>query len=182
MNESDRRAAPPDRDVTGQVAQFVSGLRFEELPRGVVERARLALLDTVGVALAGQMSAPGEQILAYVRSQAGAPHASVLGGGFATTAPWAALANGVLAHALDYDDTNYGMNGHLSSVLMAVVFALGELRGRAGATCSRPTWPASRWVPASAGTSTRIITSSAGTARPRLVTSPRRAPPAPSSG
>ncbi|GIW11356.1 MAG: hypothetical protein KatS3mg061_2413 [Dehalococcoidia bacterium] len=119
-----------ESDVTGQVAQFVSTLHFAQLPGRVVERAILALLDTVGVALAGQRCSPGEQILAYVRRQGGVSESSVLGARFVTSAPWAALANGVLAHALDYDDTTYGMNGHLSSVLMPVVLALGE-RARA---------------------------------------------------
>jgi 2-methylcitrate dehydratase PrpD len=56
----------------------------------------------------------------------GAPVATVLGSGFRASSPDAALANGTMAHALDYDDVTKSMSGHPSVPLVPAVFALGE--------------------------------------------------------
>lgn len=118
--------------LTQRLSAFVHGVRFDRLPDLVVERAKLATLDTLGVALAAVGTPIGQTILDFVRAQGGPEQATVLGAGLKTSSIWAALANGTLAHALDYDDTNYGMNGHMSSILVPVAFAVAERMGTGG--------------------------------------------------
>jgi len=65
----------------------------------------------------------------YAKEMGGNPEAGVIAAGFKTSAPQAALANGVMAHALDYDDVAVSWIGHPTAVLLPVVLALGE-RGR----------------------------------------------------
>ena len=64
-----------------------------------------------------------------VRSAAegGAPLCTIVGTGRRTGALWAALCNGTAAHALDSDDTDFILMGHLSAPLLAATLATAEL-------------------------------------------------------
>jgi 2-methylcitrate dehydratase PrpD len=121
-------------DSSQIVAQHVAGLRFEDLPASAVEAARNNLLDTLGVAIAGA-SAPGcRELVRLVLEEAPAPHAWVWGSGAKASAADAALANGSMAHALDFDDTHDAAILHAGvSVVpaaLAVADRLGGVSGR----------------------------------------------------
>ncbi|MFC1913848.1 MmgE/PrpD family protein [Chloroflexota bacterium] len=60
------------------------------------------------------------------KSWGGEPEAGVIAGGFKTCVPEAALANGTMAHALDYDDYWVSGIGHPTAVLLPAILALGE--------------------------------------------------------
>jgi 2-methylcitrate dehydratase PrpD len=64
----------------------------------------------------------------HVRSLGGTPQASVVGGGFKTSAPQAALANGTMGHVLDFDDDSDTMISHPTVTILPAVMALGENR------------------------------------------------------
>ena len=115
-----------------KVAEFIAQTRFESLPEDVVSTAKKALLDTLGVALAGAVEPAGRIITGFVGKMGGIPAASVIGGGFRTASPLAALANGVMGHALDYDDTGAGSQGHPSVPMLPAIFALAEETGASG--------------------------------------------------
>lgn len=121
-----------DVGVTKQLAEFVCGLNFEKIPPEVVELAKNAIMDCVGVALFGSTHSGSEKILAFVKSVGGKPHASVLGSGFKTSSPMAALANGYMAHATDWDDTITSMRAHPTATIFPAVLALGEMLGVSG--------------------------------------------------
>ncbi len=123
--------------LTAAVARFVSSLRFADLPARVVSVAEDHLVDSWGVMLAGsQEEAAG--ILREVLQGPDGP-AGLVGLRAATTAPAAALLNGLAGHALDYDDTQlatsegsvYGLLTHPS---VPVTAALGALAGTADVT------------------------------------------------
>jgi 2-methylcitrate dehydratase PrpD len=103
---------------------------WEDLPKPVIEHARLAVLDCWGVAVAGA----GEPVARIVRETAGLPAgpASVLGTAERTAEPNAALANGAAAHALDYDDTTLALPGHLTAPILPGLLAVGEARRLGG--------------------------------------------------
>src|SRR5204863_7985171 len=88
--------------------------------------------DTVGVTLAARQDETSRQIVAFVERIGGTPAATILGQGRRTSAPNAALANGTIAHALDWDDTNLALNGHPSVVALPPAPALCEEAGRSG--------------------------------------------------
>lgn len=117
---------------TERVARFIVETPAEALPVAALERAKEAILDTVGVALAGSRDPAGQLICQYVRSLGGNPEAGVLGAGFATTAVDAALANGTCAHALDFDDISWTMHGHPSVPVVPAMLALAERQGASG--------------------------------------------------
>jgi 2-methylcitrate dehydratase PrpD len=117
---------------TAHVVDFVVGSRFEDVPAKALAVAKGAMLDCVGVALAGARQ-PGGMIPAqWARDAAGSGRATVWGHGFKASAHDAALVNGTAAHALDYDDVTWGLIGHPSVSLVPSTFALGELIGASG--------------------------------------------------
>jgi 2-methylcitrate dehydratase PrpD len=118
--------------VTEKLAQFAVGIDYDSLPEGVVTAAKRAALDTLAVAIAGCGEEAAAIITAHVRELGAAGEAGVVGSGFQTAVSEAALANGTLAHALDYDDVSTSMLGHPSAPLLPAVLALAEKTGASG--------------------------------------------------
>jgi 2-methylcitrate dehydratase PrpD len=117
---------------TQHVIDYVIASRFEHIPAKALAAAKGAMLDCVGVALAGARHPAGMIPAQWARNAAGAGQATVWGQDFKTSAHDAALVNGTAAHALDYDDVTWGLIGHPSVSLVPSVFALGERIGAAG--------------------------------------------------
>ena len=113
-----------------RIARFIVKTKDEEIPPEALLTARDAAFDCVGVALAGAAQPLGKMMLEMTREEGGNPEATVIGGKLRASPTMAALANGTLAHALDYDDM--GSFGHPSVVLLPPVLALGEKRGASG--------------------------------------------------
>src|SRR5712692_11257156 len=114
-------------NATSIVADFVAKSRWEDCPAPAVEAAKRAILDCLGVMLAGSVE-PGPRILqAVAGAEGGAPLATVVGAGTRTGAVWAALCNGTAAHALDFDDTNFLLMGHPSAPVLSAALAAAEL-------------------------------------------------------
>jgi 2-methylcitrate dehydratase PrpD len=114
----------------GRLCRFVAATRFEELPKPVVDLARLAVLDWWGVTVAGAAE-PVARLLRETLAEPPGP-ATVLGtDGSAAPVP-AALLNGTAAHALDYDDVALALPGHLTAPLLPGLLALAEARRLSG--------------------------------------------------
>ncbi len=94
-------------------------------------RARDAVYDTVGCILAGRDS-PSATAVRGAIAPWGEGKAAVLGTALRAPAPWAALANGTAAHAMDMDDWDIPAASHPSAVLVPALLALGEERGADG--------------------------------------------------
>lgn len=112
--------------VTEKLARFVVDTNLDMMPPEVVTIVKDALIDTVGVTLACSVTPIGKIIIAFVKKLGCMPVAGIIGGKFRTSPCNAALANGCMAHGLDYDDAGASTQGHPSAVLMPVALALGE--------------------------------------------------------
>ncbi|MFC2039261.1 MmgE/PrpD family protein [Chloroflexota bacterium] len=112
--------------ATERIASFIVETGYDQIPEEAVKVAKVAILDCLGCALAGSLEPAARIITQYVKEMAGKPEAGVIASGFKTTAAGAAVANGSMAHVLDYDDVAVSWMGHPSAVLLAVVLALGE--------------------------------------------------------
>lgn len=115
--------------TTQEIGEFIFKTGYTDIPQQAIEIARGAILDCLGVTLAGSAEAAGKLIREYVRELGGHPEAGVTTGGFQTSAPLAALANGTMGHALDYDDYvtgGVGWFGHPTVALLPALLALGE--------------------------------------------------------
>src|SRR6185503_12869065 len=98
---------------------------------------RLRVLDTLGLALAASRADFAAALLTIVAREQGP--CTVLGTDRTASAPLAILANGALAHGLDFDDTHAPSITHASAVIVPTVLALAEglrLDGRAVITAA----------------------------------------------
>ena len=113
--------------VTTQLAAFIVDTTAADIPPLAYARAKEAMLDGLGCALVGSPTPIGKLMTRYVqRAQRNAHGPAVIGSGFKTSAALAALANGTMAHALDFDDVNWSMSGHPTVPLLPAVLALGQ--------------------------------------------------------
>ena len=111
--------------VTRELAEYASGIRFEDYPAEVIERAKTLILDNIGCMLGGSRNKLGRTLLDPVRNMGGMPEATIVGGGARVPATQAAFINGTTANALDYDDTLTGI-GHPGASLIPSALAVGE--------------------------------------------------------
>ena len=93
---------------------------------GARQRASIAVIDTCGVMLAG-VGEPAARIAHSLAAEDGVGQCRVVGTSIATSPALAAFANGVAAHALDYDDMCFVSLAHPSCVLVPAILAAGEL-------------------------------------------------------
>jgi len=109
------------------LARFASALQLADVPALDVERATQCVVDAVGVALLGS-SFPWSQSARHYAERYGAGGTSrVLGSSARVSAPLAALANGVAAHAFELDSLRRpGAGAHPGAALVPAALALGE--------------------------------------------------------
>jgi len=130
MNETTSTPAPTESE---KIAAFALDLRLADVPADVLALAKDHLLDVVGIALASSKFDIGEAVLQGAGELGRGSDATAIGSGMRLPAPSAALVNGVLAHALDFDDTHIGAIYHASAQAMAAAVAAGQANGSSGA-------------------------------------------------
>jgi len=118
--------------LADQLAQRIVGIGYSDLPAEARRWARAAILDTVGVALAGAHEDAPTMAAAALGIGAAPGPCLVFGTSRRVDPLSAALVNGTAAHALDYDDCNNSMGGHPSAPVLAALFALGEMHKSSG--------------------------------------------------
>ena len=114
------------------LATFGDFVSHAVVPPAARRAALNAILDTVGVTLAGSVEPAARMVREVARSEGGAARCGILGVPERTGAGWAALANGTAAHALDFDDMCFVSLAHPSAPLVAAGLAVGELAGATG--------------------------------------------------
>lgn len=118
--------------VTEQLVRFILGFEGIALPHDAIYNSKVAILDCVGVALAGSGEPIAQVMREYVQTTSLRKEATIWGTDSKVFSLEAALVNGVMAHTLDYDDCNRVMLGHPSAVLVPAIFAIGEKIGCLG--------------------------------------------------
>ena len=119
--------------VIQQLAAYVATEAFDKLPEATVRAARRAILDTLGVTLAGSGEITAERVRALIAHRQGATEATIVGTSLRASVEDAALANGTAGHALDYDDTQSSLSGHPSVPVLPAALALAERERLSGA-------------------------------------------------
>ena len=112
--------------LADELARRSAALRFEDLPPQAVHWAKVGILDTIGVTVAGSTEPAARIVEKAVASTGGA--SLVFGTAERTGALDAALINGTAAHALDFDDCNNTLGGHPSAPILPALFALADER------------------------------------------------------
>jgi 2-methylcitrate dehydratase PrpD len=133
---ADRQAVPAQgqsvASLTQQAAAWYAGLRYEDLPDDVVRDTRMRVLDIVGLSLAGSQLEYGPIARKAALALGGAPEAHVMGFGDHIGATSAAMANGLMAHCLEFDDTHNETLVHASVTSVTTALAAGELTNASG--------------------------------------------------
>ena len=121
--------ATDDSDASAALAAFVAQTPYERISPAARESAKRCLLDTLGVTLAAGTRGLGHpQLAAMVARGGGAPDASVLGFGMRAPVWLAALANGAMARAVDFDDSHDEGMTHPSSVVVPAALAMAQYK------------------------------------------------------
>ena len=124
--------AATNRPIAAMLAEFACGLDARDVPDRVIERARLHVLDCIGIALASTGYDFGRKTLDSMRGLAGEGPSPVIGTNVRLPMRDAALVNGVLVHGLDYDDTHSDGVVHASASALCAGLAQGFAAGVSG--------------------------------------------------
>jgi 2-methylcitrate dehydratase PrpD len=109
------------------LAEFVVAFDLKQVPPEIVELARLAFIDTVGVAVAGSHDEVAHIAAGMVKLEGTAPQCTIIGQSFKASPQLAALANGVSSHAMDYDFSY--VSGQSAAPVIPALLALAESAG-----------------------------------------------------
>jgi 2-methylcitrate dehydratase PrpD len=118
---------------TRQLSEYIAGASTRTLPDAVVEKARHHILDTLAAMVSGTELKPGQLAIGYVQAQGGTPEASFVGTRLRASAVNAALANGMLAHADETDDSHAPSRTHPGCAVVPAALAIAERQRASGA-------------------------------------------------
>lgn len=118
--------------LSARIARFVAGLDYASIPSPVRERAKRLMLDAIGCGLAARRFDFAATSLRAIAELAGSGPRGVLGHASRLPLRDAVLANGILMHGLDYDDTHTEGVVHLTVAVLPAVLGLGAQLGKPG--------------------------------------------------
>jgi len=107
--------------VIDQAAAWISRLRYEDIPSDVIHTSKLLMLDGLGVSIAATTDPVGKAALAWSAMFGSSGSAPVIGSPDRLSRADAALVNGTICHAIDFDD--HGFGGHATACVMPAVLA-----------------------------------------------------------
>src|SRR5580692_4828297 len=125
-NHMDGTQISSGSNLTCTLAERAVAVTYDALPEPVRELARQCVLDYFGVGLAGADDELARIMVDDATEAGGAAQASISGHKARLPMLSAALVNGAIGHALDYDDVNLAMPGHVSVAILPALLALAE--------------------------------------------------------
>ena len=118
--------------LMNELSAYIAGALKRPLPKEVAEKTAHHVLDTFAAMVSGSRLLPGKKAIAYVKTLGGAKEACVIGSRLVTTAQHAALANGMLGHADETDDSHAPSLCHPGCAIVPAALAMAEREGRNG--------------------------------------------------
>jgi 2-methylcitrate dehydratase PrpD len=125
--------------VMQRLSAYIASAIARPLPAAVAEKTKHHIVDTVAAMISGSCLVPGKHAISYVRSLGGIKESSVFGSAVVTTAANAALANGMLAHADETDDSHAPSLTHPGCGIVPAAWAMAERERRGGTALLRAT-------------------------------------------
>src|SRR5215472_4459009 len=110
--------------ITEQLALHTARVRFEEIPREAIEKAKDCLLDQIGVELIGSTLEWNKIAYRYVTEMAGKPVSTIVNYGTKVPSLDAAFVNATFGQGCELDDVGFAAGGHLSAATVPVGLAL----------------------------------------------------------
>jgi len=117
-------------EPTARLVEFFVGLKYEDIPPSCLTATKREALDILGTTLAGNLAPGCPQVVSLVEEWGGAEESTIIGYGRKVPSPLAALANGTMAHAWDFDDTHDQAVLHAGVSVIPAALAIAERKGR----------------------------------------------------
>jgi len=111
---------------TLELADYLAGLKFEDLPEYVIKRAQLSLLDFIGYTVYGCQEEPAKLVIQFVKMLKEKEISTVIGYGIKTSCIQAAFANSFISRISELDDTHRSSRSHPGDIIHPVALAVGE--------------------------------------------------------
>ena len=121
-----------DPTVAARLARYVATFRAKDIPETVTTRAKLLLLDALGIAQRAARSDYAFRMAAGLRAFGQTPECSVIGSTEKMALRDACIMNAALIHGLDYDDTHIASIVHPTASAFACAFGIAEMQAREG--------------------------------------------------
>jgi 2-methylcitrate dehydratase PrpD len=128
-----QKNSAPISPLTTTLANYIAGAADRVLPQEVVVKTKQHILDTLAAILSGSRLKPGVMAARYVEKLGGVAEATVIGTKQVTAAAHAALANGMMGHADESDDSHLGGRFHPGCGVLPSALAIAEQNDRGGA-------------------------------------------------
>ena len=132
-----KKTATQISPVMQKLSAYIVAARRKALPSAVVEKTKHHVLDTIAAMVSGSRLLPGRSAISYVKTLGGARQSCVIGSRIVTSAANAALANGMLAHADETDDSHAPSLTHPGCGIVPAALAVGEREGCNGVALLR---------------------------------------------
>ncbi len=113
-------------DTAAAFAKFTSELRYEDITREAVEATKMHILDVLGVAMAGSAFPGSKELVELVREFGGRETSTLIAYGGKVPSIHAALANGSMANAGEFDDVYDAAPCHPACTVVPASFAVAE--------------------------------------------------------
>lgn len=115
-----------EKRIAQVLAEFAVNTKYEDLPKETIDQVKRYVIDVIGCTI-GSSRRPQIEILSEViKEEGGQPYSSIFAHGFKTSPMNAALLNGTMGHALDFDDDHREGTMHPSVAVFPAAFAIGE--------------------------------------------------------
>jgi 2-methylcitrate dehydratase PrpD len=119
--------------VMDRLSAYMAGARTNALSDAAAEQAKHHLIDTLAAMVSGSRLGPGEAAQRYIKMHGAQGTATIVGTALTAAVNDAALANGVMAHADETDDSHNASRSHPGCAVVPAALALAEARGIEGA-------------------------------------------------
>ena len=123
----------PTHTIPHHIAKFaLEQSSYDALPPDVIAVSKEMMVNAAAVGLAGAAQQEGLIITRFVQEMGGNGKCTIIGKGLRTSPVYAALANGLMIHLLDFDDEVVSSRSHPGSIIFPAVMAVGEMNGCSG--------------------------------------------------
>src|SRR6266704_2516268 len=122
-------AAPATSNLMSMLSTYMSEAASRKLPEEIVEKTKQVILDTVAAMISGAELPPGKFAIQFARAYKGEKIATVAASNVVCGPIEAAMANGMLAHSDETDDTHSFSQSHPGCSVVPAALATGEQFG-----------------------------------------------------
>ena len=117
-----------DTSATRELADFAVGLRYDDLPKAVVDRLKTSILDALGCCLLGVTLPWTRMLIDLVEQEGGNPRARVIGTALKTSVSQAVLIGATAGHGFELDDIHAAAHLHAGSLALPTALAVADVQ------------------------------------------------------